>query len=101
MRHALENGAQIFIFAAQDTIGGRPLTLHEKLSVAMPRRRRGRNSDCPGEHAGLHDELLQAVGMKVMVTLNIQRDALSVRKSRHPDMSIAEARMIAYSTGTT
>ncbi|KAF8123276.1 hypothetical protein EV363DRAFT_1435963 [Boletus edulis] len=66
-----QNGNQLLICRAHDTIGGRPVTLSERFAIASKSSNRGRKQD---EHGGLPNETMIAVGMKVMVTYNIETD---------------------------
>jgi hypothetical protein len=71
-KHCQETGRQLFICAAEDTIKGSPLTLHERYAVAMlnsnnTTRKRKKRQDLP-------DVVEMAVGMKVMVTQNVETD---------------------------
>ncbi len=69
-KHCARRGVQMFVCPADDSISGRPLTTTERYAAASKRTRgRGRR-----EKAGLPDEVLLAVGMKVMVTVNVMTD---------------------------
>ncbi|CEL56332.1 hypothetical protein RSOLAG1IB_11903 [Rhizoctonia solani AG-1 IB] len=76
-RHCQQTGHQLYICPAYDTIKGkngrRPLYLHEQLAATISKiskkdggGRKGRN--------GLSDEVFLAIGLKIMVTLNVQTD---------------------------
>lgn len=64
-----ESGQRLFVCTAEDTIGGRPLTLAEKYALAdrFKTEKRRKRKDLP-----LQVEL--AIGMKVMVTDNLETD---------------------------
>ena len=64
-----ETGQRLFICPALDTIKGTPLTLKERYALAnrYKHTKRRRNKDLP-------DSILLAIGMKVMVTNNLQTD---------------------------
>ncbi|KAH7926339.1 hypothetical protein BV22DRAFT_1063053, partial [Leucogyrophana mollusca] len=63
------NGIQLLICKAQDTMQGRPLTLSERFTVATkPPGSRGKRE----ERAGLPDTVELAIGMKTMVTFNVE-----------------------------
>ena len=76
-KHCRETKRQLFICPAEDRINNRQLTLAERYGVANRasrtrqngegRKRRRRNNDLP-------DTVELAVGMKVMVTENIETD---------------------------
>lgn len=69
-RHCKRRGVQLFICPAEDTMRGRSLTMLERYAAATKRsKRKGRE-----EKAGLPDEVQLAVGMKVMVTVNVMTD---------------------------
>lgn len=69
-KHCARRGVQLFICPADDRISGRRLTTVERYAAACKKSRsRGRR-----EKAGLPDEVMLAVGMKVMVTVNIMTD---------------------------
>lgn len=64
-----ETGNRLFICPALDTIKGAPLTLKEQYALAGRHKnaRRRRNKDLP-------ESIYLAIGMKVMVTNNLQTD---------------------------
>ena len=64
-----ETGRQLFICPALDTIKGVPLTLEERYALASRHKntRKRRNKDLP-------ESIYLAIGMKVMVTNNLQTD---------------------------
>jgi len=66
---ARERGGRLFICPANDTIEGRALTVAERFTLAKKQC-----SDKEGEHGGLPDKMMISVGMKVMITFNIQTD---------------------------
>jgi len=58
------------ICAAYDTFQGRRLTLAEQFSVATKPKIRGKQN----ERAALSNRIELAIGMKVMVTFNVEKD---------------------------
>ncbi|KZT10006.1 uncharacterized protein LAESUDRAFT_796731 [Laetiporus sulphureus 93-53] len=69
-KHCERNGVQLFICPAEDHTNGRPLTSRERLVMASKRtKRKGQK-----EKGGLPDEVKIALGMKVMVTVNVQTE---------------------------
>lgn len=68
--HCKRNRLQMFVCPADDTIRGRRLGLEERLSVALKR-----SGTRAGESKSLPDDVTLSVGMKVMVTLNVDVDA--------------------------
>ncbi len=71
-KHCAESGHQLFICPAEDSIKKKPLTMRERFCVA------GRHISEDGtkkrQRDGLPDVVELAVGMKVMVTFNVQTD---------------------------
>ena len=61
--------ARLFLCPALDTIKGSPLTLEERYALASPPKKGGRRRD-----KGLPESIHLAIGMKVMVTNNLQTD---------------------------
>jgi hypothetical protein len=61
---------QLYLCPAPDTVNGRPLTLPERYSLAKSKMR-GENSRKGGD---LANELELGIGMKVMVTENMETD---------------------------
>ena len=72
LEHCSKTGSQLFISPAEDTISGRELTLEEKYVVAT--KRSGRDGDGHSDKGGLAPVLMLAIGMKVMVTSNIETE---------------------------
>ena len=68
-KHCSETGHHLFICPALDTIKGVPLTLEERYALASRHKntRRRRNKELP-------ESIHLAIGMKVMVTNNLQTD---------------------------
>lgn len=60
----------LFICPAYDTIQGRPLTLSERFAVASKNMARSKIN----ERAGLPNTVELCIGMKVMVTFNVETD---------------------------
>jgi hypothetical protein len=69
-RHCSRAKQRLLISPAEDTVAGRPLTLDKRWSVATKRKRR---TDGNNRHA-LPDKVELAVGMEVMVTVNIETE---------------------------
>ncbi|CCO35593.1 DNA repair and recombination protein pif1,mitochondrial [Rhizoctonia solani AG-1 IB] len=73
-QHCQNSAAQLYISPANDTVSGkkgrRPLALHEQFVAAKSKC----DSRGIGAKNGLPDEVLLAIGLKVMVTLNIETD---------------------------
>jgi hypothetical protein len=67
-----ESHSQLFVCTANDTIGGRPLTLHE--SYMLESRHNGTSRTQKRRSKDLAREVKLAIGMKVMVTDNIETD---------------------------
>lgn len=70
-KHCRETGQRLFICPAQDKIKGRALTLVERYAVATRATKGGSRSEKRQE---LPDKIEVAIGMKVMVTFNVQTD---------------------------
>lgn len=69
-KHCQETGARLFICTAEDTIKGEPLSLRQRYAVASRAASKGsryRKHDLP-------NTVQIAVGMKVMVTQNVETD---------------------------
>ena len=71
LKHCRSNAQQLFICAPYDTVGDRPVTLSEKFAIVSKRTGRGSKND---EQGGLPDEVMLGIGMKVMVTFNVETD---------------------------
>lgn len=69
-KHCKETGQQLFICPAQDTIRGRPLSIVERYAVAL----RGKGDGSRRKRNELPETVQLAVGMKVMVTQNVETD---------------------------
>lgn len=65
------NKTQLFISQAYDTCDGKPLTLREQHAVMIKSGDKGKNRE---ERAGLSNAVELAIGMKVMVTINVVTD---------------------------
>lgn len=70
-KHCEQSSVQLFRCRAQDSICGRPLTNAERVSVA---KRKGDHHGSRQDGTKLPDEVSLAVGMKVMVTVNVQTE---------------------------
>lgn len=70
-KHCQRTGQRLLISRARDTIRGRPLSLPERYAVAtkQSQRRKGRR-----ERSGLPNSVPLAIGLEVMVTMNIHTD---------------------------
>jgi PIF1-like helicase len=72
LKDCKSKGIQLFWCQAEDTIEGRPLSIEEHFGVlGMTSQWRGRNRK---EKGGLQNVVELAIGMKVMVTYNINTD---------------------------
>ena len=69
--HCKRRGVPLFICRAYDSVQGRVVTLAEKFSIAKKTNRAKSRSD---ERGGLPNVVELAIGMKVMVTFNIETD---------------------------
>ncbi|TFY52705.1 hypothetical protein EVJ58_g9862 [Rhodofomes roseus] len=70
-QHCARAGVQLFCCEADDTIKGHPLSLVERLMVVQKKATRQKTRQ---EHGGLPHNVSLAIGMKVMVTLNVDTD---------------------------
>ena len=72
-QHCARNRERLFVCPAEDTLHGRPLTIDERWSDAQkqPNRGRGRVQRCRN---GLPDRVEVAIGMEVMVTVNVETE---------------------------
>jgi hypothetical protein len=68
LKHCQKTRTRLFICNAYDTIDGRGLTLTERVTVLSTVSKRGRSRRRRG---GLPNKILLAVGLRVMVTFNI------------------------------
>lgn len=71
LKYCHENARQMFICNTYDIICNWPPTLSEQFCIASKQSSHGSKLD---EQGGLADEVLMAIGMKVMVTYNIETD---------------------------
>ena len=69
-KHCIQRHQRLYIFPAEDTIGGRPVTNEEKIAIIT----QGKGSKTHMERGGLTKEIELAIGAPVMVTLNIMTD---------------------------
>ncbi|KZV78438.1 hypothetical protein EXIGLDRAFT_578011, partial [Exidia glandulosa HHB12029] len=69
-KHCQSSGRQLYKCRSWDTIGGRALTLRERFMLAEQNARKHYRS----VQKTLEDVIELAVGMKVMITLNMQTD---------------------------
>ena len=69
-KHCKETHRRLYICPAEDTIGGRPVSNDEKISIMT----RSKGSQSHLERGGLMKEIELAIGAQVMVTLNIHTD---------------------------
>jgi hypothetical protein len=72
-RHCQHTGRQLFMCPANDTISNRALTMVERYTVAKSRAARGGAQDRRDKNT-LPDQVPLAVGMEVMVTMNVEID---------------------------
>ncbi len=70
-KHCERNSVQLFHSFAEDSIHGRPLTDAERISVA---KKKGDHHGSRQDGTKLPDEVSLAIGMKVMVTVNVETD---------------------------
>ena len=72
IKHCQQNGRQLINCSAYDTIANRPVTLSERFAIAskMSKHAGSRSKVLQG----LPDTVAMAIGMKVMVTFNIETD---------------------------
>ena len=75
LKYCQSNAQQLFICAPYDTVGDQPVTLLGKFAIVSKRAGRGSKID---EQGGLPDGVILEIGLKVMVTFNIETD-LDVR----------------------
>ncbi|QRV90295.1 ATP-dependent DNA helicase PIF1 [Ceratobasidium sp. AG-Ba] len=69
--HAMRSGCQLFICPAEDTVEGRPITSQERWDAVQSKGPRSKDRfGCNG----LPDRVELAVGMKVMVTVNVETE---------------------------
>ncbi len=74
-QHAFRSGQRVFVSVAEDTIKGQSLTLRQRLAVhEKPGNGRSSRSGGKQDRAGLPLNVELAVGMKVMVTFNVNTD---------------------------
>ena len=64
---AVRKECKLYVVVAQDTIRGRPLTLAERYALAVRNKNSGGQKDLP-------EKLEVAIGMKIMVTTNVETD---------------------------
>jgi hypothetical protein len=69
-KYCAQASRRLYVFAAEDTVGGRPVTNDEKIAIMT----KGKGSRSHMERGGLMKEMELAVGAPVMVTLNILTD---------------------------
>jgi hypothetical protein len=96
-KHCHENGQRIYVCSSEDTIGGRPLTLSEKYRLESRHLRKNKRSKTR-RPKDLPNKLEIAIGMKIMVTDNIETDLDMTNGARgetvdiilHPDEDIPD-----------
>jgi hypothetical protein len=71
-RHCSHAKEQLFICPAEDTVAGRPLTIAERWSMATKKTSQGQGGN--SRRNALSDNVEIAVGMEVMVTVNIDTE---------------------------
>ena len=69
-KHCAQSNRRLFVFSAEDTVGGRPVTNDEKISILS----KAKGSHSHMERGGLMKDMELAIGAPVMVTLNISTD---------------------------
>ena len=96
-KHCRERGERLYVCHAEDTIGGRPLTLAEKYRLESRHlQKNGRKNTRRARD--LPRKIEMAIGMKVMVTDNIETDLDMTNGARgeivdiilHPDEEIPQ-----------
>ncbi|KZT03544.1 uncharacterized protein LAESUDRAFT_738232 [Laetiporus sulphureus 93-53] len=80
-KHCEHTGVQLLISLTEDSTNSRPLTSRERFTMAS---KRSKHKGC-NEKAGLPDEVQLAIGMKVMVNVNVQTELDIVDIVLHPD----------------
>ncbi|CUA71576.1 Structural maintenance of chromosomes protein 4 [Rhizoctonia solani] len=77
-RHCRQTGHQLFICPAEMTVmgnnGRRPITIWEKYVIALSRSDGKKSSLGRAENNGLTNKVLLAIGLRVMVTMNVKTD---------------------------
>lgn len=71
-KHAHVTGQQVYVCTAQDTVRGDPLTLEERYAFASRGSGGGKQGGC--RKGDLPDTVEVSLGMKVMVTQNVETD---------------------------
>lgn len=72
-RHCTRTGNQLFISRAEDTIHSRPVTIQERWNAACKKTKNKSNRVCQTK-AGLPNKVEVAIGMEVMVTVNVETE---------------------------
>ena len=70
-QHATETRHIVFTAEAEDTIKGQPLTLEQRYAAASRHAAKGFGKE---DKDGLLESVHMAIGMKVMVTRNVETD---------------------------
>ena len=71
LKYCQSNAQQLFICAPYNTVGNQPVTLSEKFAIVAKQTGCGSKID---EQGRLPDEVMLGIGMKVMVTFNVEMD---------------------------
>ena len=71
LQHAAEAERIVFVTEAEETIKGQPLTLEQRYAVASRQAEKGFRDD----EDGVPESMDMVIGMKVMVTQNVETDS--------------------------
>ena len=69
----------MFIHSSMDTVGDHPVTLSEHFAIMSNNSKQGAKSN---EQGGLSDTIVVGIGMKVMVTSNVETDLDITNRAR-------------------
>ena len=79
LKYCQSNAQQLFICAPYNTVGNQPVTLSKKFAIVAKQTGCGSKID---EQGRLPDEVMLGIGMKVMVTFNVEMDLDIVNGAR-------------------
>ena len=85
LKHCRSNAQQLFICAPYNTVGDQPVTLSEKFAIVSKQTGHGSKID---EQGRLPDKVMLGIGMKVMVTFNIETDLDIVNEAKGETIKI-------------
>jgi len=80
IKHSQSQSRQLFICKADDTINGRAPSLQERFAMEAKRGKGSRQKE--NKQANLPDEIMFFVGMKAMITVNVETDLEIANGSR-------------------